>query len=281
MTMVNTCIFKFLILVFRDKLRMEKKHTQTYKIRLSDVETRIAKHYSCARSIFPDISEEEVVAPGIALASSFTQLHLEDPGFIAYLDYELELRIGHGHDLLEVIRLAAGLHNFYVIKQRHSRGQLEMQKVAKSQSAAATKKSRAVQAYTKNWFKITQILNCRSLPSVKRVDRLKGLQELRGDQDVKFFESNGVLTNSFVSDAKLNISWIWQIAMLEAPDMMGQSSARERVHIWEKEGAFSFFETYYFLIIQIKLGESNGFNFLVETSGGRRKCFCSLKNFVG
>ena len=177
-------------------------------------------------------------------------MQIESASFVSYLDYELEIRVGHGHDLLERIRVAAGLHNFYVRKQTHSRGQIEMQKVAKSQSAASTKKSQAIQAYVRNWHKISSILKSSSLPTSKKQNRLKGLQELNGDLDVRIFQENGTLVKSFIPNKRACVSWIWRVAMLDGGELTVDSDFNDKATVWEAEGKYHKFELSLFYQLQ-------------------------------
>jgi hypothetical protein len=153
---------------------------------------------------------------------------------------ELYIRVGIGHDLLQDLRMAAGLHSYFTRRQKSSRGRSQMEKVAKSQAAASRKKNAIVSSYTRNWGKISHIFSTHSDLHLTRDELLKGLQELNRIEDVKFFEEWGVQTESYMGFTRLNVSWIWRIAMDgTSQDFLVESGQVDQLtDSWECEGKY-------------------------------------------
>jgi hypothetical protein len=151
---------------------------------------------------------------------------------------ELQIRVGIGHDLLQELRVAAGLHSYYLRRQKHSRGRVQMERVAKSQDSASKNKSTIISKYIKNWESISQILRNDNSLTDQSPTLLKGLQQLNASEDVKFFEEWGTQTGSYAGYSELNVSWIWRVAMEGQPSalIVKESEIKELTNSWESEG---------------------------------------------
>jgi hypothetical protein len=151
---------------------------------------------------------------------------------------ELQIRVGIGHDLLQDLRVAAGLHSYYFRRQNHSRGRAQMERVAKSQDSASKSKSAIISKYIKNWQSISQILKNDNTLNSQSSTLLKGLRQLNASEDVKFFEEWGTQTGSYIGYTELNVSWIWRVAMEGQPKaiIVKGSEIKELTDSWESEG---------------------------------------------
>jgi hypothetical protein len=153
---------------------------------------------------------------------------------------ELFIRVGIGHDLLQELRMAAGLHSYFMRRQKHSRGRTQMEKVSKSQAAASRKKNAIVTSYSRNWEKISHIFSINSELNLIRDELLKGLQVLNKTEDVKFFEEWGVQTENYMGFTPLNVSWIWRIAMdgISQKFQVDRGQVKQLTDSWESEGKY-------------------------------------------
>jgi hypothetical protein len=159
---------------------------------------------------------------------------------------EAELRVGIGHELLQEIRNYACLHHYITRKkQKDSRGNKQMEAVAKQQSTVASKKAVLVGKYISNWRQITAIFNVMPCLQSQKESILKGLQRLDREEDVKFFEEWGSQTGSYTTHSSLNISWIWRVAMegRQPSQFSGAqlSELQKLTNSWESEGKCSLF----------------------------------------
>jgi hypothetical protein len=144
----------------------------------------------------------------------------------------MDIRVGHGHDLLQLVRNAVVLHHHYSLQYKHTRGLAQMQKIAQMQSKASKKKISFVAAYTKNWRKIQNLLQ---MTGESNLARLKGLQELHPENDARYFSSLDSQTAPFLVDKSQRVSWIWRVAMLDMPSS-NVITMDTREEEWASEG---------------------------------------------
>jgi hypothetical protein len=235
-----TLTFSILILhLVRQILQKARKKGINFDTRRQLLLSKISNHYGRAVELFPYMSDCEMQTPRIALPSACSFSNQGDPQLLKFSDCELQLRVGHGHDILQKLRTAAGLHNYYVRKQKkETRGLKNMTKVSNSQRAASAKKSTLISEYNQNWKLICKIFDLLSPSSEDRILKLKGLQELQ-DSDVRFFEEEGTQPSSYMVHTGLHVTWIWKVAMLDHPESnkILQRGSEEIAHDWENEGA--------------------------------------------
>jgi hypothetical protein len=222
-----------LSLVIREKLSLVKSNSDAQKNKLRTLEEKISNHFTKICSQFPALGDENIPSSGIALASSYSRIRSNDPQFITFCSHELDIRVGHGHDLLQLVRNAVVLHHHYSIQYAHTRGIAQMEKIAKSQSKSSKKKASHISDYTKNWRRIQRLMD---MIGEADAARLKGLQELDATNDAKYFSSLGLQTGPFLADHSQNVSWIWQVAMLDNPDCINSLTVSSREEEWASEG---------------------------------------------
>ena len=213
----------------------QKNKTLAWFNREQGLERQTALHNSRVQSVFPEIiSEEDVPSNRVALPSACQFTDFASETYSHWINTELGLHVGMGHNLLQEIRNAAGLQNYYSRKQKKkTRGFAEMKSVAQSQKRIGTDKSRFVQKYNRNWKHIQTLLNLSSLSIYEKPLHLKGLRAITGAEDITFFtnmDDNGDRT----TDSK--ISWIWEVAMLDQPEHKSNRTMEELVTNWESEG---------------------------------------------
>jgi hypothetical protein len=238
--MVLNCLqitLTVVILIFisvRDNLKQIKSNSTRQKNRLKSIENRTSDHFARVCSHFPALSDEEVPTNGIALPSSYPHISSNSPQFLRLCGHELDLRVGHGHDLLQLVRNAVVLHHHYSIQYAHTRGIAQMEKIAKLQSKASKKRAADIANYTKNWRKIQNLLQM--IGEENGTAQLKGLQELNANDDVKYFSTLADQTGPFVIDQTKQVSWIWRVAMLHSPTNGNDTSVSSREEQWASEG---------------------------------------------
>jgi hypothetical protein len=200
---------------------------------LKILEEKISAHFIKVCSQFPALEDENTSSNGIALASSYFQLSSSDLRFVTFCSHELDIRVGHGHDLLQLVRNAVVLHHHYSIQYTHTRGIAQMEKIAKAQAKSSKKKASLISDYIKNWRKIQRLLR---MIGEANSTRLKGLQELDASNDVKYFSSLGTQTAPFLVDKSQHVSWIWRVAMLDKPNCEDSLIMSSREEEWASEG---------------------------------------------
>ena len=154
------------------------------------------------------------------------------------------LRVGHGHELLEELRQAAGLHHYMVRRSGHARGVKGMKNSSHRQIIQAGKKGQLISAYVRNWARLSKLLSINVVAKEHQNDVLQGLQKLDGKNDVAYFvawgEQKGDQGSKGVSDRALTCTWIWRVAMaqqgVELVDQMDQQGIKEMTRLWESEG---------------------------------------------
>ena len=184
---------------------------------------------------FPYLVDEVPVYGTVPLGSTYIPVNKHDPNYHKFCNYELDLRVGLGHELLQEVRVAAaesfGLHK----RQESSRGVTDMQKVGRAQKSAATRRGKVVSAYTRNWKRVEALLGGPWIRPEERLMQLKGLQKLNPETDVRYYQEPGMQTGTFVIQAAKDVSWIWQVAMLGSVPGDGEAGMRSTLASWEDE----------------------------------------------
>lgn len=185
------------------------------------------------------------MAPGKApFPSTFLQarrLVTASPHHMQWLKFELQLRVGIGHSILEDLRHSIGLHHYLMRKVvKRARGDKEKKAVSKQAADSSKKKTNLTRDYINNWDRISKIINSSIIPDSEAVRLLSGLEELNPQTDTKFFTEIGDQPTSYIGHRAPNVSWIWRIAMSiaeeseENPTSVGSLSSDD----WESEGEF-------------------------------------------
>lgn len=81
-----------------------------------------------------------------------------------WVECELELRVGIGHDILGQLRHAIGLHHYLMRKGKKSRGLKQSIGVSKQQSNAAINKGKLISKYIKNWNRLNGLITSGVIP---------------------------------------------------------------------------------------------------------------------
>lgn len=202
-------------------------------------ESKIRNHNTEVQTLFPDLNFDEATE-GVAplLPSSYTDSIGTLEGKV-WAKAELMIRVGIGHDALQKIRIAAGLHNYYIRHQKQSRGREQMLRVARSQDSESKKKSKLISCYIENWSKIDILLKTYSHLRGQKKQILKGLQALNRSEDAKFFQEWGNQTAGYMGDSHRNISWIWTVCMEnQSTPLMEKSAIKKLTGTWESEGKY-------------------------------------------
>ncbi len=153
-----------------------------------------------------------------------------------WVECELELRVGIGHDILGQLRHAIGLHHYLMRKGKKSRGLKQSIGISKQQSNAAINKGKLISKYIKNWNRLNGLITSGVIPQRGAKQKLKGLQELNRQQDIRFFQEWGEQSTNFMDHQKLNVTWIWRIAMNNRSPGKYRGSVKKMTDEWESEG---------------------------------------------
>ena len=188
---------------------------------------------------FPSLVDEHIAATEVRLPSN-RKKRPETEDERRWYRVEVVLRVGLCHEILNDIRIAAGLHSYYNRKKGGARGKAQMDSVSRSQKAASTRKANHVKKYCNNWRRLTKVLEMDRDLKRQETQLLKGLQPLNKEEDVVFFEEWGTKAESYMGHLHLNISWIWKVAMqanesivLNVPDQINDAT-----RVWESEGTY-------------------------------------------
>ena len=175
-----------------------------------------------------------------ALPSSFPIVMIGRPDHQEWAHIELELRVGIGHELLDELRRAVGLHSYLLRRASNARGQEQMKNVSGQQKMASRKKTHVISEYVRNWARLSKLLSGSALTNAQREDALQGLRQLNSKSDAKYFEEWGSRTGEYVASGKHSVSWIWWVAMLEnastSAQKPGKSDIKSMTEEWESEG---------------------------------------------
>jgi hypothetical protein len=136
-----------------------KSKSNKHSERRRKLEEKTSNHFARVVSLVPSFSLAEIATPGIALGSTLADNASEDSAYTQYCRCELDIRIGHGHDLLHLVRNAAVLHHHYTKQSKTARGIVQMKRFSDLQSRASKRKSKEAAEYTKNWKKIENLFS--------------------------------------------------------------------------------------------------------------------------
>lgn len=228
--------FKSLLEQLGDQKRArpaEAKALQRSKIRLRD---NLSAHNSAMLMLAPNLWDVELNPSGerrlwaspITLPSSFTGPERQNLNLDALAAIEAELRIGHGHDVLEKLRKALGVRSFLAKKSRdrtnyrtHTHSQEEIRR-------AQLVVKQWGRIYRKNWAALSAL-------DVKGA-ALRGLQELK-DGDLTLL--GAWLEDEQYRNPGVNLPWIWKLSPLiaEGGEGMDGDEVAGLVASWNDEGA--------------------------------------------
>lgn len=212
----------------RNDLKENKVKTVSWYNREQSIGREANKYRDAVNSVFKNITQEsEDVIP---LPSLMEIEAGENQALKRWCNAELDLRVAIGHDTLQRIRQSIGLQSFYSRKQKkQTRGQNEMQNVARSQQAVSKRKIQLIKKYCRNWMCIQKLINHMHLNAQDSALRLKGLQGLSSNEDLNFFVES--------SQSHLpQLSWIWTVAMLDSSTSSLPQTSLQLVSEWESEG---------------------------------------------
>lgn len=183
-----------------------------------------------------DVSSESVPeadmrlwAASLILPSSFTRAQRETLGLQELGSIESELRIGHGHDILEKVRKALSIRSFLSKRARmrtnyrtHTRSQEEIHRS---------------QIIVRQWAEIYR-KNFKALVKLEISGPiLRGLQELK-DGDLTMLSA--WMDNEQYWDPSSSLPWIWKVSPLmedHSDNQPDTDKVTELVASWNYEGA--------------------------------------------
>lgn len=221
----NNCLTKLFLLGFRHKESMLR-------------ESKIRNQNQEALAIMTDLKQDETNEGTSPLLPSSYPDKLQTVEEKAWAKAEVMIRVGIGHDTLQKIRIAAGLHSYYLRHQKQSRGREQMQRVARSQDAESKKKASLISSYTVNWKKIECIFENNPHLHSQKIQLLKGLQVLNRAEDIKFFQEWGSQTNVYMGHSEVKVSWIWTVCLENQADILKEKSdIKKLTGTWESEGS--------------------------------------------
>ena len=223
------------------KLKQSKEHPVQFNDRLMD---RIRLHQENLRVLVPDLSvmdDDKVFHQfPVALPSSFTDEERQSLDIAPLIDVEVDLRIGHAHDVLERLRQALGLKSFLIQESQQTRAGNRSEEYDRHdpRTRAEHKVKHSwdlvqewVQLYNTSWNALCRL----------GVDerRMCGLRELK-DKDLIML--GGWIQEQRYKTGSSNgeqLPWIWRLSPLSSTQEVGELS--QKVASWNEEGEIGCF----------------------------------------
>jgi hypothetical protein len=207
-----------------------------------NLEDAIAEYRKEVLEMFPSLESDQLVNGTVSIGSSFSRRSAtDDPEFRRFCQYELDLRVGIAHELLQEVRDATSLGYRFNNKSKMAWGVEAYQETAPAQKRAAAKRDRVASDYNYNWGKIQHILENDWIPANERTSKLRGLQKLDPKKDMKYFAPDGHQTYGFMGhlghlDSNTDeVSWIWMVPMLGVATSSNREVFQRAVEEWVDE----------------------------------------------
>jgi hypothetical protein len=200
------------------------------------MEEKLAKYRQEVMRLFPYLSSEQLVVPGVTLGSGYSLDDKTDPEFQKFCRQELELRVGLGHEIVQDMRTAASLaYRLQGQQWTETSGVIEMKRVAEAQKRASNRKAKLAADYNHHWRRITSLLEAPWMVNSEGEEALLGLEKLNAETDIRYFTNPGVQTGSYMGHIDDGASWIWKVQMLGAGASTDKEERANAVRAWEKE----------------------------------------------
>ena len=204
-------VFSTYMFAHRETIRKAK--TRDLK-KLAALEAKAAEFKEQVIEVFPYLGDEYTIQGGVAIGSGYDWQDKKDPEFRKFCRFELQLRVGLGHELLQDLRTAVSIAYRFIGEQKATWGVTQTQELSVPQKKAASRTSRVVADYVHNWRKIEILLASNRCDPADYALHLRGLQKLDPQKDVKYYKTDGVQTQSYMGYLDKDVSWIWHVPML-------------------------------------------------------------------
>jgi hypothetical protein len=99
---------------FRSAIENSRGKPATILGRKLKIQHAIRSYRESIERVFSFLQEESLPDDAIALGSAYGKAYRKNPDFVRFCDLELDIRVGHGHDILQKLRLLSGLRVFYI-----------------------------------------------------------------------------------------------------------------------------------------------------------------------
>jgi hypothetical protein len=215
----------------RDADVSSRLHTRKNKLRddIEEFNDQIQARFDC------ELGNSE----NIGLASHM--VHAEVcPGtesFRKYAKYELEMRVGAGHDTLNKLRTGVGLGTYLGRHHRKKQvdGQKDVVRMSSTRARANENIRNCVAEYRNTWKHIQGLMVYLGTSCDDAGHILKGLQPLN-DGDTRFLTEWVDDNKNYIPNRKRDLPWIWKVAMLDPGKGSKGSEVSETIEGWEREG---------------------------------------------
>lgn len=202
----------------------------------SRLSTGLEKHYEDLSRLAPGIvgyalrPTEPLASDPILLPSRFKPDEVRTFRAEALLEAERKLRIGHAHDVVNLIREALGIRSYMTRHALKSNGYRENSYAQHSIRRAEANVNTWREVYKQSWKALERL-------GMKGAD-LCGLQKL--EQEHLVLLGDWLENERYRSKASNDrLPWIWTIAAITTDDLTDEAQA-EQVRKWNIEGASSF-----------------------------------------
>jgi hypothetical protein len=199
-------------------------------------------------SLFPAVGALSLADKKTTLPSAYHFDIAGAPEHLKWAQAELQLRVGMGHELIDKLCRAVGLHSWLMGGKKKARGVESMVKVSGTLKANVRRRGDIISDYIRNWAHIARLKESSKLPSSEYNGLLQGLQNLDSKTDIKFFQEWGNRTSNYVPNGSDKVSWIWHVGMVgdirPASNGVNQSEIERLTWTWESKGEFYYILAY-------------------------------------
>jgi hypothetical protein len=216
--------------------QQDNKETAVYQRKLDQSKDQKEQYVLQIEGLFPGLEGFDLPEQKTALPSSYPLAEVSKPEHESWAKTELELRVGMGHDLLDELRQAVGLHSYLIRRSKKARGVKAMKKVSKYQASTSRQKGQIIRDYIQNFDRLNRLLQAGVISMQEQSGALQGLQRLDAKKDAQFFQAWGDQPGEYAEQNGLLISWIWRVAMLSPPGEDKVNDVRAMTKSWESEG---------------------------------------------
>lgn len=221
---------------FRERMQ---NHAKIDYQRRDALQEKIADHRRSVIERFPYLDEEEILYGTVALGSGYSRRNKQDPEFHKFCNYELDLRVGIGHEQLHELRTALSLSYRKTKAHGTEWGVENAAHTNRAQKKASRQKQQAADAYCANWKIVKLLINSPWLTAEDRKLHVRGLRELDRSTDVKYCLVQGKQTQAFMVVPDGEMSWIWDVPMLGSSTSSDPAIMQKAIEEWVDEGESS------------------------------------------
>jgi hypothetical protein len=217
---------------FRELFRKDPKKDPK---KAAALEAKLADFKDQVEELFPYLADEDICVGQVAIGSGYDLQGDLDPDYRKFCQFELHLRVGIGHELLQDLRTAVSVSYRHLKVKQDTWGVTQNQELSRPQKKAASRTTRISADYIHNWGKIETLLDLGIFPETEKNRHLRGLQNLDPSKDLKYYRTEGVQTQVYMGFMNRDVSWIWHVPMLGVESTSDEGKTKHALDEWIDE----------------------------------------------